>query len=49
MDKYVERLIKCGYSVSEARKICYDFLKDFCLFDLINFILFMENEHVDKV
>ncbi len=49
MDKYIKRLIKCGYSADDAKSICAQFIKDFSLFELNNFILFMESNYVDKV
>lgn len=49
MEKYINRLTKCGYSTYKAKLICLEFLKDFSLVDLNNFICFMEKNYVDKV
>lgn len=42
MQKYIDRLIKCGYTNERAYKVCCDFVNNLSLFDLENFILTME-------
>lgn len=47
MDKYVERLIACGYSVAEAYAECYTFIKNFSIVELESYVSWIEN--VDKI
>ena len=42
MTEYVVRLINCGFTVEEAYKDCCDFLRDFSLFELQNYVTSME-------
>ena len=49
MDKYINRLMKCGYSHYKAFMICRDFTINLSLFDLECFIVSMEQKHVGKV
>ena len=54
MQKYIDRLIKCGYSPEKAYSLCQDFRRNLSIVDLENFILSMEkerleNKNVDKV
>ena len=50
MSDYVQRLIRCGYSPSEAYSTCYNFIKEFSIRDLQTFITCLEEEYnVDKV
>lgn len=48
MQKYIDRLMKCGYSFDNARKICQDFQKNLSIVDLENFVLSMEKENLKK-
>lgn len=51
MLEYVQRLILCGYSPSDAYSTCCDFIKEFSLIELDLFIRSIEKEvrYVDKV
>lgn len=50
MSDYIQRLIQCGYSPSEAYSTCYDFIKEFSLQDLQAFIVCLEEAYnVDSV
>ena len=49
MEKYVNELTKCGYTMLEATKLCRDFIVDFSLFDLQNFILWIKQSDVEKI
>jgi hypothetical protein len=42
MLKYIIRLVKCGFTVEEACQDCCDFMRDFSLFELENFVSSME-------
>lgn len=42
MQKYIDRLVKCGYTKARAYSICCDFVSNLTIFDLENFILTME-------
>jgi len=49
MSDFVQRLIRHGYSASEAYTICQSFLKEFTIVELEIFIKSIEKErsHVD--
>lgn len=48
MIKYVNRLVKCGYTYDTAYGVCADFICNLSLFDLECFVQSMENiQHVD--
>lgn len=49
MQKYVNRLIKCGYSPVDAYNMCVNYLKDFSILDLEMLISSIEErrKHVD--
>lgn len=50
MKKYIDRLIKCGYSYDDAKDICCDFIKNLSLFSLECFVLSVENRnYVEKI
>lgn len=45
---YINRLMKCGYALVTARKLCIDFVRNLSLFDLECFIESVEDAyHVD--
>lgn len=44
MQEYVDRLIRCGLSPSEAYSTCVSFIKHFSLLDLQMFISSIEKE-----
>ena len=46
MYKYIERLVKCGYTKAKAYELCCDFIRNLSLFDLENFVISMEKAHV---
>ena len=46
MQKYINRLIKCGYSLERARAVCSDFVRNLPLIELENFVLSMEKNYV---
>lgn len=46
MFKYVNRLMKCGYTKAKAYSVCCDFVTNLSIFDLENFILTMERKNV---
>lgn len=48
MEYYIAKLIKCGYSQKDANNIYHNFLKDHSIFDLVAFILKLENERCQK-
>ena len=48
MSTYINRLVKCGYTIGKARAICIDFIKNLSLIDLECFIMSVErNYYVD--
>lgn len=51
MLEYVQRLMSCGYSPSDAYSTCCDFIKEFSLIELNLFIQSIEKEvqNVDKI
>jgi len=51
MLKYIQRLILCGYSPTDAYVTCYDFIKEFSLIELDLFIRSIEKEiqRVDRI
>lgn len=51
MLKYIQRLMSCGYSPTDAYSTCYDFIKEFSLIELESFISSIEKEIrcVDRV
>lgn len=46
MEKYIRRLIECGYTRAKAYELCCDFVRNLSLFDLENFIYTMETRNV---
>lgn len=48
MSKYINRLVKCGYSRQRAKDVCCDFVRNLSFFDLECFVTSME-KYVDKV
>ena len=44
MRKYVERLVKCGYSRRRAVKVCEDFVRNLPLIDLDFFVCSVEGK-----
>ena len=44
MSRYIERLIRCGFSADRAYCICQDFVKNLPLIELENFISSIERE-----
>lgn len=53
MEKYVERLIKCGYKRDRATRVCEDFVRNLSVLDLQLFVESTEEvyrgKHVEKV
>ena len=53
MDKYIARLIKCGYEPNNALKTCEEFARNLPLVDLELFVQATEEiyrrNHVDQV
>jgi len=50
MDRYIKRLIRCGYSADRAYCVCFDFAKNLPLIDLEYFIESIEREtYVDRM
>lgn len=50
MQDYIERLMKCGYSLSKAYRVCVDFMCNLPLFDIQFFVESVEDKnHVDRV
>jgi len=49
MWKYIDRLVKCGYSTHRAYNVCSDFVKNLSLVELEFFIASVEKDHVEKV
>ena len=41
---YVKRLVSCGYSYANAIRVCGDFLKNFTLADLDDFVKSIEKD-----
>lgn len=46
---YINRLIMCGYSPCMATRTYYDFIRNFSLEELEEFIESLEEENVDSV
>lgn len=46
MQKYEQRLIKCGYTEDAAHKLCLDFLRNLSLNELEFFIVDLETRYV---
>lgn len=44
MYKYIERLIKCGYSISRAYDVCVDFVRNLSWLDLEYFVHSVEKD-----
>lgn len=44
MQKYVDRLIECGYSPEKARSLCHDIGRNLGIVDLENLIESIEKE-----
>lgn len=44
MKKYVDRLVRCGYSRQRAREVCEEFVRNLSLIDLDFFICSKEAE-----
>lgn len=44
MHKYVNRLMKCGYTYAKACDLCLDFVYNLSLFDLECFVRDMEDK-----
>lgn len=42
MEKYINRLERCGYSRDYAKKLCIDFITNLSLFDLECFVWYVE-------
>lgn len=42
MQEYIQRLIHCGYSPSDAYSTCWSFVRDFSLNELMYFIRCLE-------
>lgn len=42
MEKYIRRLMKCGYTRAKAYDLCCDFSRNLPLIELENFIYSME-------
>jgi len=50
MERYIKRLIRCGYSADRAYCVCYDFAKNLPLIELENFIESIERDcYVDRM
>lgn len=50
MDKYVYRLVRCGYSADRAYCICSDFVKNLPFIELENFVNSIERDtYVDRM
>ena len=49
MWKYIDRLVKCGYSTHRAYNVCSDFVKNLSLVELEFFIASVEKDHVEKI
>lgn len=45
MSAYINRLIKCGYTLGKAHSICVDFIKNLSLVDLECFVISIEGNH----
>ena len=46
MQKYVDRLICCGYDPERAYSVCCDMVRNLSLVDLVFFITVMEERYV---
>lgn len=46
MQKYIDRLVRCGYTAERARNVCSDFARNLPLIELENFVISMEKSHV---
>jgi len=44
LNEYIERLKRCGYSISEATRVAYDMHKNFGLKGLSEFVLSVEED-----
>lgn len=42
MQKYIDRLIKCGYTWSDAYALCCEYIDNFPIYELENFIRWIE-------
>ena len=50
MQKFIDRLIHCGYSPSDAHSTCHDFIREFNIEKLEEFISSLERDlYVDRV
>lgn len=47
MDKYVDVLVRHGYTHESALQLCKDFIRNLSLFDLECFVYFVECINVD--
>ncbi len=45
MSRYINRLVRCGYTRAKAKRLCIDFIKNLSIFDLEQFVLAMEESH----
>lgn len=43
MSKYVDRLVKCGYTHTAASQLCCDFIRNLSLFELDCFVVYLES------
>lgn len=49
MDKYIKRLIACGYSPDKAVKVCEEFERNLGMLDLELFVQATEEYHINHV
>lgn len=50
MEKYINRLVKCGYSTRRAYNVCCDFVRNMSIIDLECFVSSIEERcYVDKI
>lgn len=52
MEKYINRLVRCGFSYHRAYYKCYDFIKEYGMRELEDYISFIEKEtriNVDRI
>ena len=46
MQKYVDRLIRCGYDPERAYSVCCDMVRNLSFMDLVFFVVTMEERNV---
>ena len=44
MQKYIDRLVKCGYTKERAYQVCCDFVRNLPIIELENFVWSMERK-----